>query len=125
VERSVSSAGSGSLWRRRWRERADRCVVLVQAPEMKGIFASCPPVVEMETVKARLERGEPLDIASFSSPHIAAELLKSYLRGLPEPLIPYSLYDPMIALFEYLAGSEGTREALRRSLCCWCADCIY
>ena len=43
-------------------------------------------------MKEAYDRGQLVSLDSFDDPHLAAVLIKKYLRDLPEPLIPESLY---------------------------------
>ena len=43
-------------------------------------------------MKEAYDRGQVVSLDSFDDPHLAAVLLKKYLRDLPDPLIPESLY---------------------------------
>lgn len=43
-------------------------------------------------MKEAYDRGQVVSLDSFDDPHLAAVLLKMYLRDLPEPLFPEPLY---------------------------------
>lgn len=47
-----------------------------------------------------------------ASPCLTAACFKLYLKMLPEPLIPFALYQPMIDLFRQTAALEGEQRAL-------------
>ena len=38
------------------------------------------------------------DFTEVTDPHLVCSLLKQYLRDLPEPIIPFSLYDQFMEL---------------------------
>ena len=43
-------------------------------------------------MKDAYDRGQVVSLDSFDDPHLAAVLLKKYIRDLPEPLFPKVLY---------------------------------
>ena len=42
--------------------------------------------------------GHEVDLESHGDPHLAAVLIKLFLRELPEPLLTFDLYDPILEL---------------------------
>jgi len=58
----------------------------------EGLFRRSPNSSILRQVKEAYDRGQLVSLDSFDDPHLAAVLLKKYLRDLPEPLIPESLY---------------------------------
>jgi hypothetical protein len=62
---------------------------------MEGIFRINAPLQEIQTLKKQIGKGN-YDITP-SDVHVLGTLLKTYLRELPEPLIPTSYYDVCIA----------------------------
>ena len=58
----------------------------------EGLFRRSPNSSILRQVKEAYDRGQVVSLDSFDDPHLAAVLLKKYLRDLPEPLIPESLY---------------------------------
>ncbi|KAH9002693.1 hypothetical protein EDB86DRAFT_3063234 [Lactarius hatsudake] len=58
----------------------------------EGLFRRSPNSSTLRQVKEAYDRGQVVSLDSFDDPHLAAVLLKKYLRDLPEPLIPESLY---------------------------------
>lgn len=47
----------------------------------------------MKQIKEAYDRGNVVSLEQFNDPHLAAVLLKKYLRDLPEPLFPESVYN--------------------------------
>jgi hypothetical protein len=50
-----------------------------------------------------------------ADPHDIARILRIFLRDLPEPVIPFDLYEPLVSIQRMwrLAGSTHVRERLR------------
>lgn len=65
------------------------CFILVL--ETEGIFRRSANVVVIKELQNRCNQGLPVDFQG--DPHIAAVLLKTFLRELDEPLMTYDLYD--------------------------------
>jgi len=63
--------------------------------------------VQLNDVKQRLDRGEHVDFNKLPDVNIAANLLKVFLKSLPESLIPTSLADLFGSLSE--VGDEADR----------------
>jgi hypothetical protein len=60
--------------------------------ETEGIFRLSPEMKVMEEVKRKIAKNPTCDFSSLSSdPHVAAHLLKEFLRSLSLPLIPTSM----------------------------------
>ncbi|KAG1735182.1 hypothetical protein EDB19DRAFT_2026261 [Suillus lakei] len=58
----------------------------------EGIFRRSPSSVLLKQVQEAYDRGQVVSLQSFNDPHLAAVLLKKYLRDLPDPPFPESLY---------------------------------
>lgn len=63
----------------------------------KGLFRRSPSSVELQEAKKRLNKGETPSYDTYG-PHVAAVLLKMFLRELPEPLLPPASYEALDAL---------------------------
>ena len=50
------------------------------------------------TYCTRVAPGHEVDLESHGDPHLAAVLIKLFLRELPEPLLTFDLYDPILQL---------------------------
>lgn len=64
---------------------------IVTALETEGIFRRSANVAVIKELQNRCNQGLPVDFQG--DPHIAAVLLKTFLRELEEPLMTYELYD--------------------------------
>ncbi|KAJ7490694.1 CDC42 rho GTPase-activating protein [Mycena latifolia] len=60
--------------------------------EEEGLFRRSPQSVMLRAAQDAYDRGNVVSLDTFGDPHLAAVLLKKYLRDLPEPIIPESLY---------------------------------
>ncbi|KAJ7785705.1 hypothetical protein B0H16DRAFT_1400353 [Mycena metata] len=58
----------------------------------EGLFRRSPSSVLLKAAQDAYDRGNVVSLDTFGDPHLAAVLLKKYLRDLPEPIIPESLY---------------------------------
>jgi Rho GTPase-activating protein 1 len=58
----------------------------------EGLFRRSPNSAILRQVKEAYDRGQVVSLDSFDDPHLAAVLLKKYLRDLPEPLFLEKLY---------------------------------
>ncbi|KAG2123806.1 hypothetical protein DEU56DRAFT_828775 [Suillus clintonianus] len=58
----------------------------------EGIFRRSPSSALLKQVQEAYDRGQVVSLQSFNDPHLAAVLLKKYLRDLPDPPFPDSLY---------------------------------
>jgi Rho GTPase-activating protein 1 len=82
--------------------------ICVPGLEEEGLFRRSPLSVMLRQAQEAYDRGkhrrlssvrhaqyslgQVLSLATFDDPHLAAVLIKKYLRDLPEPLFPESLY---------------------------------
>ncbi|KAJ7065154.1 CDC42 rho GTPase-activating protein [Mycena belliarum] len=60
--------------------------------EEEGLFRRSPQSVMLKAAQDAYDRGNVVSLDTFGDPHLAAVLLKKYLRDLPEPVIPETLY---------------------------------
>lgn len=67
------------------------CFAIISALETEGIFRRSANVAVIKELQNRCNQGLPIDFQG--DPHIAAVLLKTFLRELDEPLMTYELYD--------------------------------
>ena len=67
--------------------------------DLEGLFRVAPEMQEAKDMKKFFDTGQhltnPAGIHDFSL-HCAANVFKVYFRELPEPLIPFSMYDPLL-----------------------------
>lgn len=57
-----------------------------------GLFRRSPNSVLLRQVKEAYDRGHVVSLETFGDPHLAAVLLKKYLRDLPDAVFPESVY---------------------------------
>ncbi|XP_077332187.1 rho GTPase-activating protein 45 isoform X2 [Lithobates pipiens] len=86
-----------------------KCVseIETRALTMKGIYRVNGVKTRVEKLCQAFENGKELVELSQASPHDLSNVLKLYLRQLPEPLMPFRLYNGLMGLAkESLRGSE-------------------
>ncbi|TFK27570.1 Rho GTPase activation protein [Coprinopsis marcescibilis] len=73
------------------------CIQYIRGSGMldEGLFRRSPSSVLLRAAQDAYDRGNVVSLHTFGDPHLAAVLLKKYLRDLPEPLFPEHLY-PLI-----------------------------
>lgn len=69
-------------------------IQLILALETEGIFRRSANVSLVREVQTQCDRGESVDFKG--DVHLAAVLLKTFLRELEEPLLTYELYDDIM-----------------------------
>ncbi|KAK0088991.1 hypothetical protein PV325_009874 [Microctonus aethiopoides] len=87
-----------------------QCVEFLDTPdalETEGLFRRSANVAMVKELQNRCNHGMPVDF--HGDPHIAAVLLKSFLRELDEPLMTFELYDE-ITQFQTLSKDERPRK---------------
>ncbi|KAF3859736.1 hypothetical protein F7725_022135 [Dissostichus mawsoni] len=50
------------------------------------------PLVMSQSVTYLKDKGKPVDFNEFNDVHVAAVILKTFLRELPEPLLTFNVY---------------------------------
>jgi len=63
--------------------------------ETEGIFRRSANAAVVRELQAKIDRGEPVEFDT-GDVHIAAVLLKTFLRELSQPLLTYSLFDNVL-----------------------------
>ena len=61
--------------------------------EEEGLFRRSPNSVQLRQVREAYNRGQTVSLRNFNDPHLAAVLIKKFLRDLPQPIFPERLYD--------------------------------
>ncbi|CDW99483.1 hypothetical protein [Sporisorium scitamineum] len=64
----------------------------IRPAEVEGIFRRSPSSALLKTVQESYDRGHPVSLEQYRDPHIPAVLLKVFLRSLPRPIFPASMY---------------------------------
>uniref|UniRef100_A0A8B9KAZ4 Rho GTPase-activating protein 45-like n=1 Tax=Astyanax mexicanus TaxID=7994 RepID=A0A8B9KAZ4_ASTMX len=86
------------------------CEIERRALRMKGIYRVNGVKTRVEKLCQAFENGKELVELSQSSPHDISNVLKLYLRQLPEPIMPFRLYNSLMGLAKEslaLVGPEG------------------
>ncbi|XP_053558787.1 rho GTPase-activating protein 45 [Bombina bombina] len=89
-----------------------KCVSEIEgrALTMKGIYRVNGVKTRVEKLCQAFENGKELVELSQASPHDLSNVLKLYLRQLPEPIMPFRLYNGLMGLAkESLRGTEAGR----------------
>ncbi|XP_044014602.1 rho GTPase-activating protein 1 isoform X2 [Aphidius gifuensis] len=87
-----------------------QCIEFLDTPdalETEGIFRRSANVKMVKELQNYCNQGLPVDFKG--DPHIAAVLLKTFLRELEEPLMTFELYDE-ISKFQTLSKDERPRK---------------
>ncbi|GFO15212.1 rho GTPase-activating protein 1-like [Plakobranchus ocellatus] len=80
--------------------------------ECDGLFRRCARVSTMKEVQEKYDDGEKVNFFTYSDPHLAAAILKKFLRELKEPLMTYDLFEPITRL-HFLEPSKQLTEVQR------------
>lgn len=65
--------------------------------EAEGIFRLSAAKSQVDALKDAINRGErPLTVCQSTTPVVVADLLGSFFRELPSPLIPSEFYEPAL-----------------------------
>ncbi|KAF7297625.1 Rho GTPase-activating protein 8 [Mycena kentingensis (nom. inval.)] len=73
----------------------------------EGLFRRSPQSAMLRAAQDAYDRGNVVSLDTFGDPHLAAVLLKKYLRDLPDPVIPEHLY-PLIRACPSPSSSPDT-----------------
>lgn len=63
--------------------------------QCEGLFRISGSAALVEYYKDKFDQGMDVDLSACEDPHVVASLLKMWFRELPEPVVPFSLYDPL------------------------------
>lgn len=89
-------------------ESACRALDTPRAMEQEGIFRLSGTLSRIRELRAQYDRGLAADLEKEMELHVVSGLLKMWLRELPEPLIPYHLYDMFIDNYDK-SDNDGSR----------------
>ncbi|XP_068599602.1 rho GTPase-activating protein 45 [Brachionichthys hirsutus] len=86
-----------------------KCISEIErrALKMKGIYRVNGVKTRVEKLCQAFENGKELVELSQCSPHDISNVLKLYLRQLPEPIIPFRLYNSLMGLAKESLQSEA------------------
>uniref|UniRef100_A0A8C8RLS6 Rho GTPase activating protein 45 n=1 Tax=Pelusios castaneus TaxID=367368 RepID=A0A8C8RLS6_9SAUR len=86
------------------------CEIEKRALKTKGIYRVNGVKTRVEKLCQAFENGKELVELSQASPHDISNVLKLYLRQLPEPIMPFRLYNELMGLAkESLQGAGETK----------------
>ncbi|PRP75101.1 leucine-rich repeat-containing protein [Planoprotostelium fungivorum] len=75
-----------------------------RALEVPGIFTQPGPERETQQYTRHFEMGEDIQFGSDANPYMVADILKTFLTELPEPLLTYQLYE-LLLLGDFSEGA--------------------
>ncbi|KAJ7993105.1 hypothetical protein DPEC_G00268970 [Dallia pectoralis] len=86
-----------------------KCISEIErrALKMKGIYRVNGVKTRVEKLCQAFENGKELVELSQCSPHDISNVLKLYLRQLPEPIMPFRLYNRLMGLAKESLQGEG------------------
>ncbi|RVE75007.1 hypothetical protein OJAV_G00012580 [Oryzias javanicus] len=67
-----------------------------QGLEIEGIFRRSANVTLVKEVQSKYNSGEAVNFRDMEDVHLAAVILKTFLRELPEPLLTFQLYNDIV-----------------------------
>ncbi|XP_061095752.1 rho GTPase-activating protein 45-like isoform X2 [Conger conger] len=90
-----------------------KCILEIErrALKMKGIYRVNGVKTRVEKLCQAFENGKELVELSQASPHDISNVLKLYLRQLPEPIMPFQLYHSLMGLAKESLRAEGPEGA--------------
>ncbi|KAG0330617.1 hypothetical protein BG004_002065 [Podila humilis] len=80
---------------------------------VEGLFRRSPSSAMLKQVRAAYDRGNPIHLAEYDI-HISAVLLKLFLRELPEPIFPTSIYSRLQQQQQQQNGGTGSNRNYNR-----------
>ncbi|XP_027006229.1 rho GTPase-activating protein 45 [Tachysurus fulvidraco] len=86
-----------------------KCIQEIEkrALSMKGIYRVNGVKTRVEKLCQAFENGKELVELSQASPHDISNVLKLYLRQLPEPIMPFRMYNKLMGLAKESLYSDG------------------
>ncbi|XP_006802720.1 rho GTPase-activating protein 1 [Neolamprologus brichardi] len=79
-----------------------------QGLEIEGIFRRSANVTLVKEVQLRYNSGATVNFREMEDVHLAAVILKTFLRELPEPLLTYQLYNDIVNFASVSSESQVT-----------------
>ncbi|KAG0308763.1 hypothetical protein BGZ98_006938 [Dissophora globulifera] len=94
--RQMAAGGEWAAWRvPRLMVFLKESVVKLGGLRTEGIFRISGDLGAVAELRARIELGN-YDITGITDPHVPCSLLRLWIRDLPEPIIPYDMYQQCI-----------------------------
>ncbi|KAF4094433.1 hypothetical protein AMELA_G00014910 [Ameiurus melas] len=85
--------------------------------QTEGIFRRSANVNLVKNIQLKYNSGEQVNFFEIDDVHLAAVILKTFLRELPEPLLTYNLYDEVVTFHRVDSASQRvTVQNMLRSL---------
>jgi len=78
---------------------------LLERGKKEGIFRVSANTIQLQALKEKLNQGEFCDFSQVDI-HILSNVLKSFLRELPVPVITFDLYQPLLDISNLINKSE-------------------
>jgi len=78
--------------------------------DVQGIFRISGAASSLSKYKDELDRGLCINFDDCGDPHVVAGLLKSYFRELPEPVIPFDLFENFMSINLESSTEQITKE---------------
>ncbi|XP_038846723.1 rho GTPase-activating protein 1 isoform X2 [Salvelinus namaycush] len=88
--------------------------LMEQGLEIEGIFRRSANVTLVKDVQHRYNSGEEVSFSQMEDVHLAAVILKTFIRELPEPLLTYQFYNDIVNFHNVDSSSQVT--AIRNML---------
>uniref|UniRef100_A0A8C1QER5 Rho GTPase activating protein 45a n=1 Tax=Cyprinus carpio TaxID=7962 RepID=A0A8C1QER5_CYPCA len=87
-----------------------KCITEIErrALKMKGIYRVNGVKTRVEKLCQAFENGKELVELSQASPHDISNVLKLYLRQLPEPIMPFRMYNALMGLAKESLNSDAS-----------------
>ncbi|XP_005171523.1 rho GTPase-activating protein 45 isoform X3 [Danio rerio] len=87
-----------------------KCITEIErrALKMKGIYRVNGVKTRVEKLCQAFENGKELVELSQASPHDISNVLKLYLRQLPEPIMPFRMYNELMGLAKESLNSDAS-----------------
>ncbi|XP_028283720.1 rho GTPase-activating protein 1-like isoform X1 [Parambassis ranga] len=79
-----------------------------QGLEIEGVFRRSANVTLVKEVQLKYNSGQAVNFRDMEDVHLAAVILKIFLRELPEPLLTYQLYNDIVNLASVSSDSQVT-----------------
>lgn len=89
--------------------------ILADGLETVGLFRLSGNTKRTEELKALFDKGVKVDLREEPEIHVTCSLLKCYIRELPNPLIPYEMYDIVIDSYDD-QNAEKTKNELMKCM---------
>ncbi|KAI5616543.1 rho GTPase-activating protein 45-like isoform X2 [Silurus asotus] len=92
-----------------------KCIQEIErrALRMKGIYRVNGVKTRVEKLCQAFENGKELVELSQASPHDISNVLKLYLRQLPEPVMPFRMYNELMGLAKASLNSEASVDGVK------------